>query len=175
MRIQHTDKEQIEMLKTFWNEYGKSLLIAVIVGLGLGYGWHYWQSYRVNELSNASMIYQNLLQVTMQNPNDTQEIAAIANDLMTNYKTTPYAAMGAFFWGKSLIEQNQLSEALEKFNWVIAHNHNNMIQQIARLRAARILIAQNNFSQAKQYYQKAAKEMAADNIPDQILAMKLAQ
>jgi len=154
VRIQHTDKEQIDMLKRFWNEYGKSLLVAVIIGLGLGYGWHYWKTYRTNKVSEASVVYQSLLQVSLQSPSDAQNIATISNNLMVQYKSTPYASMGALFWGKSLVTQNKLSNALQKFNWVLANSNNKPIKQIARLRAARILINENKTKQAIQLLQK---------------------
>ena len=56
-----SDKEQIDMLKKWWTNYGKSILIAIIVGLLLGYGWNYYRTHQATTREQASLIYQKLL------------------------------------------------------------------------------------------------------------------
>ena len=39
MEQYRTEEEQVEALKKWWEENGRSTVVAVIVALGLGFGW----------------------------------------------------------------------------------------------------------------------------------------
>ena len=36
-----SNKEQADLVKAFWNDYGRWIAIAIIIGLVLGFGWRW--------------------------------------------------------------------------------------------------------------------------------------
>lgn len=135
-----TDKEQIEMLKQWWNDYGKIIAIAIVAGLVIAFGWRYWRHHNIERAREASTLYGRLGVADEQKQ---PKIAKkIAGDLMQNYQKTPYATMAALWWGKEAVEEKSYNVALKKTMWVLKHSHVKSFKQIARLRAARILLFQ---------------------------------
>ena len=62
MESYRTEEEQVEALKRWWQENGRSMIVSVVVAVGLGLGWNYWQAGRQASLENASFTYQQMLQ-----------------------------------------------------------------------------------------------------------------
>ena len=56
-----TDKEEREFIKKWWNDYGKLLMVAVVVGLCVGFGWRYWRQHKITMSEQASATYQAMV------------------------------------------------------------------------------------------------------------------
>jgi len=56
-----TDREQIDMLKKWWKDYGQSIAIAIMVGLVLSFGWRYWRAHQQQQVEQASSLYQTMM------------------------------------------------------------------------------------------------------------------
>lgn len=141
-----TDKEQIELIKKWWNQYGKIALIAIIVGLAIGFGWRYWRQHKIVQAENASMVYEQLQDAAAQK--QFAKTAPLAQKLIKDYRDTPYASMGALIAARDAVLQNNLQLALTKLQWIINNTKSNSLKQIARLRSARILLAQKKYQAA---------------------------
>ncbi len=140
MAVSQTDQEQIDMIKQWWKDYGKTLAIAIIVGLALGFGWRYWREHRIETAEKASAVYQQMAQAAGQK--ELQAAQSYATDLIKQYPGTPYASLAAFFSARQAVEANKLKEAVQQLKWVVSHGKVASFRQIARLRAARVLLAQ---------------------------------
>lgn len=137
-----SDKEQVEMLKKFWNDYGKFLLIAIVVGLGLGFGWRYWRQSQVEYAQQASVIYQNL--AVMDAKKKFEQTQKIAAKLMKDYKRTPYASLAALVWAREAVQLKQFDVAKEKLQWVVKNSKTKVLKELAQLRLSRILLMQKD-------------------------------
>ena len=81
MESYRTEEEQVEALKKWWDENGRSTIAAIIVALGIGFGWQGWQKYQDTESENASQRYQNLLQrLSTADADGVTEAAALARE-----------------------------------------------------------------------------------------------
>lgn len=141
-----SEKEQIESIRKWWNENGKFILIAVVIGLAIGFGWRYWHTLQTHRAENASAIYQSVLQADSQKNNVTAQGGA--KILMSEFSSSPYASLAALLIAKENVLENKLPNALTQLQWVIKNSHQKRLQQIARLSAARILLSQNNLKAA---------------------------
>lgn len=138
-----SEKEQLEQIKKWWHENGKFIAIAIVVGLFIGLGWRYWHTMQIRYAENAAMIYQSVVQADSQNNTTTAQGGA--KILMEKFSRSPYASLSALLWAKEAAAQNDLKTALSKLQWVITRGRENRLKQMARLSAARIFLAQNNF------------------------------
>lgn len=141
MPAYETDSEQIEIVKKWWGEHGKWLITAVIIALAVSFGWRYWQSQQIKASQQASLLYQQLVMADTQNNPDT--VLQMAAEMTKRYPKTEYAALSNLIAAKTAVVQNKNDLAAQKLQWVVDHSANNSIKQIARLRQARVLLAQN--------------------------------
>jgi predicted negative regulator of RcsB-dependent stress response len=141
-----SDKEQIELFKKWWKDYGRGIALAVIVGLGVGFAWRYWHSRQIQNEANASELYQQAL--FFDEKGDVTSAAQNATKLSDQFPSSPYSALAALLLAKDAVANNNLTMALVKLNWVIANSKEARLRQIARIRAARIFTAQKQFDQA---------------------------
>lgn len=146
MAIHATDQQQIEMFKQWWKNNGTSTVLIFVFALIISFGWRYWLQYREHVLEQASENYEQLLNSVVNNKAD--EAVAEADNLMTNYSHTPYAPLAALMLARQSVYQNNFSDAENRLMWVIKHGHNKSISEMARIRAARVLIAENKPQQA---------------------------
>lgn len=140
------DKEQIEMLSEWWNDYGKTLVVAVIIGLVLGFGWRFWNNHEAQNAQQASLIYAQLENAAMAH--DASVTTQLTTNLVNDYGKTAYASMASLISARMNVEKNDLASALMQTTWVVNNGSDNVFKQIARINAARILLAQNKFDQA---------------------------
>jgi predicted negative regulator of RcsB-dependent stress response len=56
-----TEEEQVEALRRWWNENGKSTVAVIVIALAAGLGWQAWQRESGNQREQASDLYQALL------------------------------------------------------------------------------------------------------------------
>jgi len=166
--IYASEAEQIESLKKIWREYGVAIVVGVLLALLVSFGWRYYQHRREHNLEHASMRYEQLL-TNVVNGN-TQAVEIQANRLITRYPHTPYAEFAALQLARQDVYVWNLADAENKLRWVIKHGDNVALREIARIRLARVLLAENQPQQAldllKQTddtaYAAAAREVEGD-------------
>ncbi len=147
MRTYETDQEQRVVFQKWWQRQGKWLALAVLVGLLLGSAWQYLQRYRLEQRAAASQIYQAMLATVATNEKGGSSkslslLSVYAAQLKNHYRSTPYASFAAFFLAKKAISEKNLPAAQAEFSWVIANSLVPMLKEVARMRAARLLIAE---------------------------------
>lgn len=148
-----TDEEQVEALKKWWAEHGKSTVISVVVAVAAVLGWQGWQKQQQAEIDAASAVYQNLLTATMANNGQlTQQQSATANHLAdtlkSDFSNTTYADFAALYKAKFAVANNDLAAAEQELRWILAGGASPEITIQANLRLARVLYAQEQFAEA---------------------------
>ena len=56
-----TEEEQVEALKRWWQENGKSLILTIAVSVGGVLSWNAYQDHQTNESELASVYFQQLM------------------------------------------------------------------------------------------------------------------
>jgi predicted negative regulator of RcsB-dependent stress response len=137
-----TEQEQIQQLKTWVKQYGLTILAGIALALLLSTGWSYYQGYKNKILLHASATYDEMLTLRAQNNLDGATVQA--QKLLRNYPKSPYAQMAAFMLARDAVLKKDYPGAINQLNWVVAHSESHSIQEIARIRIARIQINNNN-------------------------------
>lgn len=143
-----TNQEQKEMIKKWWNNYGKSILLAVIIGVGLGYGWRYWQAYRQEQQLRAEMLYTEMSSAAMSGA-PAKVWAKAAAELTTHYANTPYAVLADFWLAKLAVVAKQYPDAVKYLSNAVRIAGNDTLKQLAILRLARVYLASGQVQQAE--------------------------
>ena len=146
MNVYSTESEQVEQLKRWWHQYGKSTLAVIIITFLASWGWHAWQKQHERLLQTASVVYERLLTSIIRD----DQVAAHqqADRLFEHYSRTPYAQLAALILARKAAYDEDLEEAKKKLSWVVKHGENSALKELARIRESRVLSALNKPKEA---------------------------
>lgn len=150
MEEYRTEEEQVEALRRWWNENGRSTVAAVIVALAAGFGWQGWQSHQQAQREQASDAYQALLQALGQ-PGSPQQSPGVelAEQLKAEYSSSTYAQFAALHLAALAVNQGDLAEAEAQLRWVLGKaSRGSDTALVAQLRLARVVAAKGETEQA---------------------------
>lgn len=136
-----TEQEQIDLLKNWIKRYSLVILAGVILAIILITGWRYWQQRQEKMLTRASSIYDEMLNGRAQN--DRTKTEAQAQKLFNRYPKTTYAELAALMLARQAAINANYIEAKTHLKWVIKNSDIPALRQIAKIRLARIQIADN--------------------------------
>ncbi|MBP6682546.1 MAG: tetratricopeptide repeat protein [Halioglobus sp.] len=152
MEPYRTEEEQVEALRRWWQENGRSTIVAIVLALGVGFGYQGWKDFRENQADNASDLYQRVLQaLSVPALSAEQEKVAVqlAEQLKADYSTTTYAQFAALQLARVAVERNDLAEAQAQLRWALGKaDKGSDVERIAQLRLARVLGAGGEVDQA---------------------------
>jgi predicted negative regulator of RcsB-dependent stress response len=149
-----SEEEQLEAMKRWWKEYGKTIIISALVAIGAYFAWNAWQDQQRNKAETASATYEELLKVVSVEPGQTlgeserSTAEHLAAELKAGDSTSLYAHNAAFFLAKIAIAQGDLDKAVTELRWVLSQKPDLATEQLANLRLARVLLAQQHYDEA---------------------------
>ena len=152
MESYRTEEEQVEALRRWWEENGKSTIAAIVVALLAGFGWQGWQGYQDTQREKASDLYQTLLQsMSVAEPSSTAaaEITDVAQRLKAEHGGSTYAQFAALHLARMAVANDKLDMAEEQLRWVLtAADSGSDVALITQQRLARVLAARGDTEQA---------------------------
>jgi predicted negative regulator of RcsB-dependent stress response len=141
MSVYSTEEEQIEAIKAWWKQYGTSVIAGLVLGGAIMGGTKYWMSHQNQKAVAASTEYQVLIDALDKDNLD--QVLSRGAALVDQYPGTPYAALAALAMAKAKVEQGKFDEAEGHLQWVIDHGNQPELKHIARLRLAKLLLAED--------------------------------
>lgn len=157
MESYSTEEEQVEALRRWWNENGRSIIAIIVLALAGGFGWQAWQSHDVGQQEQASELYQALLRAVDApgSPQGAQGVE-LAEQLKSDFSGTHYAQFAALQLAAMAVGDGNLAEAEAQLRWVLGKaSAGSDTAQIAQLRLARVLAAAGDSDQALDILAKA--------------------
>jgi len=141
-----TEEQQVEAIKKWWKENGKAIILgAVLTLVAVGAG-RYWFEYQSTRSESASVEYSQLLSELGQ---DNREAVVKRGEYLVNtYPKTGYAALAALIVAKARVEAGEMAAARSQLQWVIDNTPQAELKDVARLRLARIQLAEGDAQQA---------------------------
>ena len=141
-----TEEQQVEALKNWWKEYGTAIIAGAVLGIAALSGWRYWSWHQEEQAKEASDLFAGVQEAVAKSDGDTLQTQAEV--LRKEYKSTPYSVLATLHEAKVQAENGSIAEAEKSLRWVIENSSQEDIQDIARIRLARVLVADNKLDQA---------------------------
>lgn len=144
-----TEDEQLAQIKDWWQRNGMPLLLGGALALVLVFGWQFWQRHQLNQAQSASVIYQQLLNASLeQGQVDSAEVSRLGNLLKKEFAGSHYAQYGSLFVAKVAVESGRLDEAATELQGVLDKPADQTLEELARQRLARVNAAQGKPEEA---------------------------
>jgi predicted negative regulator of RcsB-dependent stress response len=116
------------------------IIAGIVVGAaGLG-GWHWYQDHVDAIGAEASTKYLQVIDAFGKG--DRTQGFVLLGELERDYGSSPYVDQGRLMAARIYVDGGELDKAASELQSVTEHSKDNELQLIARLRLARVLIAQ---------------------------------
>lgn len=142
------EQEQLETIKSWWQQYGKLVVLgasACVITIAGFQGWRYYQH---QQSIAAVTLYEQVRQA--EGAGDSKKVRAIAEQIIERHGATPYAAMAALAGAGAAFESGDLPAARTQLQWVIDKARQDELRDLARLRLAGVLMDEKNYGEALQ-------------------------
>ena len=139
-----TEEEQIEAMKKWWEENGKSVIFGLCIGVVAIVGWNVWSSHKVEQGQEASSLYTKLSQNVDTDLAYAETLNATIQD---DFSSTVYAQLSEMKLAKVKLASKDQAAAIAHLQKVVGSATGEM-QHVAKLRLARLLRDKGELDQA---------------------------
>jgi len=144
MEVYSTEDQQIDEIKGWFKENGKSAItIAILAVVAVG-GWQYYKSSTKSSNEESSLAYTQAL---------TRFDGKVANaksmtQFIQSHDSSEYAIIAASELAKVYVDSDQIDQAIEQLVWAEKNAKDKMFLPLIRTRLARLYAEQKNYTQA---------------------------
>lgn len=160
-------EEQDERAKKWLKDNGLALAVGIGLGLAAVTGYNYYQDMQVSKAEQASALYAEALQQI--EASTLSNIDAQVNALKADYPSTPYSAKAVLLKAKQLAASD-LDAAVKELAWVAENAPEASLQHTARVRQAKILLAQGELDAAAEIASAHQSALGFESFYHEILA-----
>lgn len=138
MSTYQTEEEQVEAIKKWWKENGRSVIGGVVLGFAIIGGWQGWQGYQRNQGEAASSHFDAMRQAVQTGQHD--RAIEDGKRLIGEYGGTVYASFAALELAKLSYQRGEKAAARNHLRWVADAAPDPAIRELARLRLGGLLL-----------------------------------
>lgn len=146
MDVYRTEEEQVEAIRAWWRENGRSAIFGVVLGLGAIFGWRGWQAHVAAQAEAASALYQEMLAAARAG--DAAVAGQAGEKLTVDYADTSYAIFARLVLAGLAVDAKDLAAAEAQLRRALEHHAASALGPEIRLRLARVLAARKDFDAA---------------------------
>jgi predicted negative regulator of RcsB-dependent stress response len=144
--VYRTEEEQVEAIKAWWRENGRSAVFGVVLGLAAIFGWRGWQAWETARAEAASALYEEMLGAMRDGKPG--EAGKAGEKLASEYAGTAYAVFARLTLAGLAVDAKDLAAAAEHLRKALEHNEDPALETEISLRLARVLAARSEFDAA---------------------------
>jgi predicted negative regulator of RcsB-dependent stress response len=146
VEIYESERDQVEALRKWWKENGRSIVLGVVLGLGGVLGWRAWQGHQQQQAARASILYQQLLDLA--GGGSRQQAVLQGERLVEEYPKSLYAGLTSLLLARLAAEDGDLDGATRQLDRLMKGPSQDVLKPVARLQEARILLARGKHDEA---------------------------
>ena len=144
MEIYSTEEQQVDAIKQFWKDYGTSIVVGAVVGLGGLFGGNYYSEHKIAQAELASEAFQA---VSAGNISDTSMLAA-AETFAKDHSQKGYQSLLELIVAKAAVEAGDLDKAQATLKSVVSSAPDKGLVMVATMRLARVQAEQGQIATA---------------------------
>ncbi|ABV36045.1 tetratricopeptide TPR_4 [Shewanella sediminis HAW-EB3] len=144
MEIYSTEEQQVDAIKQFWKDYGTSIVVGAVVGLGGLFGWNYYSEYKVAKAESASEAFQAM---SGSATSDAAMLSA-AENFAKDHSQKGYQSLLSLIVAKAAVESGDLDKAEAALKSVIGSAPDASLVMVATMRLARVQAEQGQVATA---------------------------
>jgi predicted negative regulator of RcsB-dependent stress response len=135
-----SEKEQWEWVKEKVRENAPAVLVAIVLGAGVIFGWRWWQGHQDTRRLEAAAKYMQMVQSLEHG--DRSQALVLLGELERDYPGSPYSDQARLLAARAYVDEAQLDHAASELAAVTEHSRDHELARVARERLARVQIAQ---------------------------------
>ena len=135
-----------EKVISWLEENYKGLILGVIIGLSILYGYKAYISNENTKQLNLSRQYD--LAINEYNSGNIDEVLKFSRNNISQNPGNIYTSLASLYSAKEMYKKNNFEEAHEFLNHIIKYSSDNEIQNLAKYRKAKLLIEEEKYKEA---------------------------
>lgn len=136
-----SEKEQLDMMRTWWAENGRYVVGGVVLGVAILFSWNQWQGGIAEAQLEASTMYEDVM--TGVGEENAEAAAAAAAELFASHPGTAYAAQGRLAMARLYMDKGRDQDAANVLQGLVDEAGDSEVGLVGRLRLARVLLYQD--------------------------------
>ncbi|HEV2229971.1 MAG TPA: tetratricopeptide repeat protein [Steroidobacteraceae bacterium] len=141
-----SDKEQWEQLRTWVRENGLWVVAGVALAAAGLQGWRWWQAHLDARGVAADAAYTGMIDA-LEKGDRTQAFVRLG-EIERDYPSSPYADQAKLLAARVYVESKELDKAAHELETVMNASRDRQLALVARMRLARVEIAQGKPDEA---------------------------
>jgi len=132
-----TEEQQLEELKRWWKEHGRTVIAGVVLGIGTVVGWTSWRAHVDAKAEELSVRYEELVN-TAAVP-DYAGAVQLTDAIIADHPDSSYAGLAALVGAHGAYKSGDRATARRLLEWATSRTGAFQVGDVARVRLARIL------------------------------------
>lgn len=139
------EEQELNELKTWWQENYKSIIVIFVATLAAVFGWRYWQDYQVSQTQELSMQYEKL--IFADQSDKTKFAEQTAQFVQANNKTS-YAVFALLEQANVAVQNKDFAKAEQALKQAVSESSDELLVATATLRLAAVQFQLQQFDPA---------------------------
>ncbi len=127
-----SDEEQLARLKSWWDEYGTTVIVSLVIAVGGIVGWRVYDGYAGGQVEAASAEY-----IAYQTA-DAGTQAELAQAIAESYPGSAYHTLVLFDQAKQALAAGDAAAAASSLQEVVGQSDDALLVDLARVRLAKL-------------------------------------
>ena len=140
------EQEQIDDLKAWWERYGGTVTVALVLGLLVVAAIQGWRWYAGHRAESASVLYSAVSEAVRTK--ETAKAKDAIAELTSRYASTGYAPRAELLYAKMLYDAGDRDGAKAQLQWVVDHASDDELKAVARYRLAQVQVDEKQYDAA---------------------------
>ncbi len=145
MDVYNSEEQQVEAIKSWWQENGKSIIAGIVIGFVGLFGGRYYNNHVKEQSEIAAAEYQQVMQQLAAQHEKSFELVT---KFIANHGGDTYGDLASLQLSAEAVKANKLDLAAEQLRRVAEHSSDEEFKPIAGVRLARVLLAMKKPAEA---------------------------
>ncbi|WP_116963500.1 YfgM family protein [Fastidiosibacter lacustris] len=142
------DTNEFDKTKLLWKKYRTSVVTIICLVLIVIVSWQYWQKRQLQNDVEAIELYQKMMLISENVTGNSDIIINQAQNIINLYPKSIYSDFARLEIARQSVLKDDLAQAVASLQEIANNSINPNVQAIAKLRLARIQMAQNQINDA---------------------------